>query len=174
MFYNHSDYKHVARNHGEAYRLWFRPRVFYSRTTQGYNDFYGEADYRELFSGEKWNIPARIALNPQRSEWSKVGIEEKRDLRVHISTETLRVGVKNQDGSRSPIPTPKVGWVIIVEDDPYVITDITPQDYWGSGESDYHTLVLWALKARKQTGTKIKVKVEQPPVEDVYKAVYAT
>lgn len=122
--------------------------VYYKTSHTLFDPLYGEESKYDPFSGDRYLIPAYVRISPQRSEWTKFGIEERREVKVVFSTQILKEGyIPDGERERTPFPDPTVGSVIEVQGDPYIVTDIIPQDYFANTQ-EYMTLIAFGIKWR--------------------------
>jgi hypothetical protein len=125
------------------------------------------------YEGDVYLIPAYVRVNPQKVEWTKFGIEERRDIKAIFSTKVLEQGYRPAGSSvMVPFPEPNVGNVIKLLGDPYIVTDIIPQDYYGNSDR-YMTLVAFAIKWRPSRMIDktfdVPTKDAEPPITNTYR-----
>lgn len=130
--------------------------------------------------GIQYQIPCYVRLEPNTKFLKKFGIDSERDIYISLSkslADKYMPFERGETGNRMKYPG--VGTVVIVEGEPYTITDFPPQHYFGNvynEESRALGIVLFGKKLRSSTfDDRDKVydaeavpEPEKPPSGDDY------
>lgn len=83
--------------------------------------------------GIRYQIPCYVRLEPNAKFLKKFGIDSERDIHISLSKSLADKYMPFERGeSGNRMKYPGVGTVVIVEGEPYIITDSPPQHYFGN------------------------------------------
>ena len=179
LFVPKRDMQFVRNNHAELHRLAFAPIRLHkrNRAVGSYDPLYKEERVEDYLSGEVYDIPAFVRIQPQQAELTRFGIAEKRDIRVQFSTEVLQDGFLPPGEPKAiPFPWPEVGDFVLLQGELYVLTDIRPMDYFGNASDTPMTLEAAGLKVKPLSNPgkppEVKASDSAMPTKSAYRDIY--
>jgi len=130
-----SFYQHIGE---EAASLYFREVkvMLIDRDKIEVDPMYGESKNLKYKS---YNIRAQMVINPKKTELTKFGLDDVRDLVVNIPTALFDRGT-GEEGQYTTLsggfPVPEEGDLFILEQEEFKIMDITKIDYFWHTEKN--------------------------------------